>query len=212
MGVDQPSRAIRTTRLPEACWGSAWCLPRTWGGLIAHDGLTDGRQHALRAISLDDRDPWGHIALGYWAMMERRTEELIAAFRGALNLGPQLRDRPLLYESYPRFCGTGPRGDRPCRDRDQAELPGPRNGPVLWAHRRGALRCRPISRSRPIRVGDVARLRSDFQGVQRLYCASLAQAGRIDEAPGIAGHCATTAAAAVDRMAEGERPLPDARK
>ena len=26
------------------------------------------------------------------------------------------------------------------------------------------------------------RLRSDFQGVQRLYCASLAQAGRIDEA------------------------------
>ena len=28
----------------------------------------------MRAIALDDRDPWGHIALGYWALMEKRTE------------------------------------------------------------------------------------------------------------------------------------------
>ena len=42
-------------------------------------GLVPGREHAVRAVALDDRDPWGHIALGYWAMMERRTEESIAA-------------------------------------------------------------------------------------------------------------------------------------
>ena len=51
-------------------------------------GLLAGREHAIRAIALDDCDPWGHIALGYWAMMERRTEELIAAFRQAVRLNP----------------------------------------------------------------------------------------------------------------------------
>jgi TolB-like protein len=50
--------------------------------------LAEGQRHAQRAATLDDRDPWAPIALGYWAMMERRTEESIAAFRGALNLNP----------------------------------------------------------------------------------------------------------------------------
>jgi tetratricopeptide (TPR) repeat protein len=58
-------------------------------GWIDRDkGLLKGNQHAVRAIALDERDPWGHIALGYWALMERRTEESIAAFRRALNLNP----------------------------------------------------------------------------------------------------------------------------
>ena len=48
----------------------------------AHMGWIDraartlaGREHASAPIALDDHDPWGHIALGYSAMMERRTEE-----------------------------------------------------------------------------------------------------------------------------------------
>src|SRR5205807_1034852 len=51
-------------------------------------GLLPGRHHGIRAIALDERDPWGHIALGYCAMMERRTEESVAALRRALNLNP----------------------------------------------------------------------------------------------------------------------------
>ncbi len=58
------------------------------GWIDRDQGLLPGRQHAIRAIALDDRDPWGHIALGYCAMMERRTEESIAALRRALNLNP----------------------------------------------------------------------------------------------------------------------------
>ena len=34
---------------------------------------------------------------------------------------------------------------------------------------------------------DTLRLRPDFQGVRRLHCASLAHAGRIDEARAILG-------------------------
>ena len=62
------------------------------GWIDRDQGLLAGREHAIRAIALDDRDPWGHIALGYWAMMERRTEESIAAFRRAV-------------ESQSEFCG-----------------------------------------------------------------------------------------------------------
>ena len=58
------------------------------GWIDRDQGLLPGRQHAIRAIALDDRDPWGHIALGYWALLERRTEESIAAFRRAVNLNP----------------------------------------------------------------------------------------------------------------------------
>lgn len=51
-------------------------------------GLLAGREHAVRAIAIDDYDSWGQIALGYSAMMERRTEESIAAFRRAVYLNP----------------------------------------------------------------------------------------------------------------------------
>src|SRR6185369_5175632 len=47
----------------------------TDGGWTDRDrGLVAGRDHAARAIALDDRDPWGHIAQGYGALMERRTD------------------------------------------------------------------------------------------------------------------------------------------
>ena len=55
-------------------------------GWIDRDrAMLPGRQHAIRAIALDDRHHWGHIAPGYRALMERRTEESIAAFRRAVN-------------------------------------------------------------------------------------------------------------------------------
>ena len=58
------------------------------GWVGREQGLLAGRQHAVRAMALDDCDPWGHIALGYSALMERHTEEAIAAFRRAVNLNP----------------------------------------------------------------------------------------------------------------------------
>ena len=144
-------------------------------------GLAACRQHALRAIALDDRDPWGHIALGYWAMMERRTEESIAAFRGALNLNPNSATGHCYMSHILAFAG---------RDREAIE------------HAETAIGLSPLDPEMALFLGPIAvahyvagryqdavryasetlRLRSDFQGMQRLYCASLAQAGRIEEA------------------------------
>src|SRR5947209_10607497 len=47
-------------------------LFRSW--IDRDEGLRTGREHVLRAVALDELDPWGQIALGYSSMMERRTE------------------------------------------------------------------------------------------------------------------------------------------
>jgi adenylate cyclase len=52
------------------------------------EALKNSRRHINVAGKLDDNDPWVHIAFGYLAMLERRGEEAIAAYRRALELNP----------------------------------------------------------------------------------------------------------------------------
>ena len=151
------------------------------GWIDRDQGLLPGRQQALRAIALDDRDPWGHIAIGYWALMERRTEELIAAFRRAVNLNPNSAAAHSHLSRGFAFAG---------QDREAIE------------HGEDAIRLSPLDPEMALFLGAIAvahyaagryadavqyttealRLRPGFQGAQRLRCASLAQTGRVDEA------------------------------
>jgi tetratricopeptide (TPR) repeat protein len=157
-------------------------------GFAAHMGWLDpdqsvgiARQHAERAIVLDDRNPWGHSALGYAAMMERRTEEAIAAFRRAVSLNPSSAAAHSYLSHGLAFAG---------RDREAIE------------HGEIAIRLSPLDPEMARFIGGIAiahytarrfekaarctaenlHLRPGFQGAQRLRCASLAQAGRIEEA------------------------------
>jgi TolB-like protein len=151
------------------------------GWIGAHQGLLAGRDHAIRAIALDDCDPWGHIALGYWAMMERRTEDSIAAFRQAVTLNPNSAAAHSHLSRGFAFAG---------RDREAIE------------HGNEAIRLSPLDPEMALFLGAIAvahytagrydqaahfttkalRLRPGFQGAQRLRCASLARSGRVDEA------------------------------
>jgi len=151
------------------------------GWVDRDQGLLPGRQHALRATDLDYGDPWGHIALGYWALMERRTDESIAAFRRALNLNPNSAAAHAHLGHGLAFAGL---------DREAIE------------HAEDAIRLSPLDPMMALFLGSIAvahftagryaeavhytteaaRLRPGFQGAQRLRCASLAQAGRVDEA------------------------------
>jgi TolB-like protein/tetratricopeptide (TPR) repeat protein len=143
--------------------------------------LVAGCAHAERAVALDDRDPWGHIALGYGALMERRTEEGIAAFRRALDFNPNSASAHAHLGHGLAFSG---------QDREAIE------------HAQHAIRLSPLDPMIALFLGSIAvahytagryaeaidyttqatRLRPGFQGAHRLRCASLAQAGRIDEA------------------------------
>jgi tetratricopeptide (TPR) repeat protein len=151
------------------------------GWLDRDQGLLPGRQNALRAIALDDRDPWGHIALGYCAMMERRTEESIAALRRAVMLNPNSAAAHSHLSRGLAFAG---------QDREAIQ------------HGEDAIRLSPLDPDMALFLGGFAvahyaagrypesahyateavRLRPGFQGAQRMRCASLAQAGRVDEA------------------------------
>ena len=148
------------------------------GWIDRDQGLLAGREHVVRAIALDDRDPWGQIALGYSAMMERRTEESIAAFRRAVNLNPSSAAAHCYLSHGLAFAG---------QDREAIE------------HAEEAIRLSPLDPEMAMFLGGIAvahytagryaealryssellRLRPGFQGAQRLRCASLAQAGRL---------------------------------
>lgn len=151
------------------------------GWVDREPSLGDGRQQAVRAIALDDRYPWGHIALAYAAMMERRTEEAIAAFRRAVSLNPNSAAAHSHLSRGFAFAG---------RDREAIE------------HGEAAIRLSPLDPEMALFLGAIAvahfaagryaetiersleaqRLRPGFQGSRRLLCASLAQAGRVEEA------------------------------
>jgi tetratricopeptide (TPR) repeat protein len=144
-------------------------------------GLAAGHRHALRAVALDDRDPWAHIALGYWAMMERRTEESIAAFRGALNLNPNSAAAHCYLSHILAFAGQDGEAIEHAETAIRLSPLDPEMalflGPVSVAHYVAGRYAEAVRYA-----SETLRLRPDFQGMQRLYCASLAQAGRIDEA------------------------------
>jgi TolB-like protein len=151
------------------------------GWRTAEQDLLAGREHGVRAIALDDCDPWGHIALAYAAMMERRTDEALAAFRRAVSLNPNSAAAHSHLSRGFAFAG---------RDREAIE------------HGQEAIRLSPLDPEMALFLGAIAvahytagryneaahyttealRLRPGFQGAQRLRCASLARAGRLDEA------------------------------
>jgi Flp pilus assembly protein TadD len=143
--------------------------------------MLPGRQQAIRAIALDDRHPWGHIALAYWAMMERRTEEAIAAFRRAVSLNPNSAathshlSRGYAFAGYDREAIA--HGEEAIRlsplDPEMALF----LGAIAVAHFAAGRYAQAIEHSL-----EAQRLRPGFQGSRRLLCASLANAGRVDEA------------------------------
>jgi TolB-like protein len=151
------------------------------GWVDRDQGLLRGRQHAARAIALDDRDPWGYIALGYCAMMERRTEESIAAFRQAVKLNPNSAAAHAHLSRGLAFAGQ----DREAIEHGEDAIRlSPLDPDMALFH--GGLALAHYAAGRYAEAAhyatEAARLRPGFQGVQRMRCASLAQAGRVDEA------------------------------
>ena len=121
----------------------------------------------------------GHIALGYWAMMERRTEESIAAFCRAVNLNPNSAAAHTHLSHIFAFAGQDreaiAHGEEAIRlsplDPEMAFFLGASRSLITWPDDSG------VARS----ATEAVRLRPGFQGAQRMRAASLAQAGRIEE-------------------------------
>ena len=143
------------------------------GWIDRDQGLLAARPHIVRAIALDDCDPWGQIALGYWSMMERRTEELIAAFRRAVSRQSEFSGRALLSQPWAGVLRAMRRSHRAWQRGDPAQPAGSRHRDVPRRHYRRALSRRPIRRCLP----NFGRVAAIAPGLSRCPAASLCEPG-----------------------------------
>jgi tetratricopeptide (TPR) repeat protein len=136
---------------------------------------------ASRAVELDDSDPWAHLALGYIAVTRRRTDEAAGEFQRALDLNPN-------FAAARGYLGWGLAFD----DRSEEAI----------AHLEEAIRMSPHDPQNAIFYVGLAvahylrgkyeeaagfarkaiQQRQGMAGGRRIYIASLAQAGQVEEA------------------------------
>jgi TolB-like protein len=156
-------------------------------GWLSRECLEAARMHAEHAIGLDDGNPWGYSALGYTAMMQRNTDDCLGSFRQAVQLNPNSAAAHSHLSRGLAFAG---------HDREAIK------------HGELAIRLSPRDPDMPRFLGGMAiahytarrfdessrytaenlRMQPGFQGAQRLRCASLAQAGRTQEASTLFEH------------------------
>jgi len=63
-------------------------VSRLIGLTLVAPQLKEAAALAARGAELDSGDPWAHLALGYVAHMERRTEDAKQEYRRAIDLNP----------------------------------------------------------------------------------------------------------------------------
>jgi TolB-like protein/Flp pilus assembly protein TadD len=136
---------------------------------------------AARAVELDDSDPWAHLALGYVAFTRRRTDEAAEEFQRAIDLNPN-------FAAAHGYLGWAlsldGRSDQAIAHLEQAIRMSPHdpqnaifNVGLAAAHYLAGRYTEAIGYGRK-----ALQQRSGLTGAHRIYCASLAQAGQIDEA------------------------------
>jgi TolB-like protein len=153
-----------------------------------HEGWVTGavdRQYAAdlahRAAGLDDNDPWAHMALGYLAIVERETTQALYHFQAVLDLNPSFAAAHGYVGRTLVLCG---RSEESLPHFELATRMSPRdpwNGfffsGLSGAHYMAGRYLQAVTYAR-----QAVQLRPGALGGHRILCASLAQAGQIEEA------------------------------
>jgi adenylate cyclase len=136
---------------------------------------------ATRAAELDDGDPWAHLALGFVALTRRRTDEAVDEFQRALALNPNFATARGYLGLALSFDG---RSDEAIQNINQAMRMSPHdpqnsmfNVGLAVAHYLAGRYDEAVDFGRKS-----LQQRAGFIAGHRIYIASLAQAGHIDEA------------------------------
>ncbi len=136
---------------------------------------------AARAAELDDSDPWAHLALGYVAYTMRRTDQAVEEFQRALDLNPNFA---AAHGYLGLALGLDGRSDQAIPHLEQAIRMSPHdpqnavfNMGLAGAHYLAGRYTEAIGFGRK-----ALQQRHGWTGAHRIYVASLAQAGQIDEA------------------------------
>jgi TolB-like protein/Flp pilus assembly protein TadD len=136
---------------------------------------------AGRAVELDDSDPWAHLALGFVAFTRRRTNEAVEEFRRALDLNSNFAAAHGFLGCALAFDG---RSDQAIDHIEQAIRMSPHdpqnallNAALAAAHYQAGRYPEAVDCGRK-----AIQQRFELTNGHRIYVASLAQAGRIDDA------------------------------
>ncbi len=136
---------------------------------------------AARATELDNSDPWAHLALGYVAFTQRRTEEATEEFQRAIDLNPN-------FAAAHGYLGwalsLGGQSDRAIPHLEQAIRMSPHDPQnAIFYTGLAAAHYLAGRYTEAVAFGRKAiQQRTSFTGSHRIYCASLAQAGQLAEA------------------------------
>jgi tetratricopeptide (TPR) repeat protein len=143
--------------------------------------VTQAATLAARAVELDDSDPWAHLALGFVAFTGRRTDEAVEEFQRALDLNPNFAAAHGFLGCALAFDG---RSDQAIDHIERAIRMSPHdpynallNAALAAAHYQAGRYAEAVGFGRK-----AIQQRFELTNGHRIYVASLAQTGRIDDA------------------------------
>jgi tetratricopeptide (TPR) repeat protein len=153
----------------------------SWSAMGREAQVKDAAALATRAAELDDSDPWAHLALGYAAFTRRQTNVAAAEFQSALALNPNFAAAHGYLGWTLAFDG---RSDQAIPHLEVAIRMSPHdpqnaifNTGLAVAHYLAGRYSEAIGFGRK-----AVQQRTAFTGGHRIYCASLAQAGQLEDA------------------------------
>jgi TolB-like protein/class 3 adenylate cyclase/Flp pilus assembly protein TadD len=136
---------------------------------------------ASRAAELDDNDPWAHLALGWAAFLLRRSQDAMAEFKRALDINPNFA---AAHGHLGNALACDGQADAAIPHLEQALRMSPHDPQNIFVYTALAVAYYLSGNySEAISFGHKAvQQRPGFTGAHRIYIASLAQAGRSEEA------------------------------
>jgi len=151
------------------------------GGLSGSSDVKDAVALANRASELDDSDPWAHLSLGYAEFLVRRTDHAIQRFQRALDINPNFAAAHGYLGTALAFNGQS---DEAIHHAELALRMNPHD-PQNAIHHVGLAVAHYYAGAFDKAVGSARKavqLRPGWPPSHRIYCASLAQAGQINDA------------------------------
>jgi TolB-like protein/Flp pilus assembly protein TadD len=143
--------------------------------------VPEAQKLATKAMSLDSSDPWAHLALGFVAYTKRATDEAVEEFTRALDLNPNFAAAhgylALALALADRSKEAIAHGEQAIRMSPHDPQTGLFNVALAAAHYLEGRFSEAVIFGRK-----GVRLSPQLSGAYRIYVASLAQAGHIEEA------------------------------
>ena len=151
----------------------------SWG--LVKPQLQEATALADRAAELDDSDPWAHLALGFAAFVQRRTNVAAGEFQHALALNPNFAAAHGYLGWALAFDGQTEKANAHLEEAIRLSPHDAQNAifntGLAIVHYLAGRYAEALEYSRK-----ALQQRSAFTAAYRIYCASLAQDGQIDEA------------------------------